>query len=173
MSISVYTDGSCYPNPGPGGWAAVFMRREGKELVLVRTLKGAEQPSTNQRMELMAILKALQALPLNADVTIFTDSKYAKGCLTQWAARWRQRGWKKGNGTIPQNVDIIQPALEEFERRPDVRIHWVRGHNGNRGNELADQQALDARIRGRLDNFKPPVPPPTPFNRKQFRFELP
>lgn len=135
--VTIYTDGACDPNPGPGGWAVLL--RFGQ---VEKTLTGGEQATTNNRMELTAALKALKALTKPSRVDLFTDSEYLKRGITEWLPGWRQRGWRR-KGAALANVDLWQ-ALDAACRAHQVEWHWVRGHAGNPENQRVDQLARQA-----------------------------
>ena len=139
--VRIYTDGACDPNPGPGGWAALL--RSGSH---EKTLTGSEQDTTNNRMELTAALRALEALKRPSQVEIYTDSEYLRLGITEWLPGWRRRGWRRKGGEL-KNVDLWQ-ALDKALQAHHVTWHWVRGHAGHRENELVDRLAREA-IRGR------------------------
>jgi len=134
----IYTDGACDPNPGPGGWSAIFTLDGIKKKVL----SGGEKPTTNNRMELTAALKAMESLPDGASATIFTDSQYLKLGITSWLSGWVKRGWKRSDGNLA-NEDIWK-ALHAQTLRVNIKWNWVRGHNGTPMNELADREATKA-----------------------------
>ena len=133
--LEIYTDGACRGNPGPGGWA-VLIREGGKE----RALSGAEADTTNNRMELMATIMALQALPADSGGTLYTDSEYVMKGLNEWLPSWKARGWRTAAKKPVKNQDLWQ-ALDEISARHRIRWQWVRGHSGNDGNERADRLA--------------------------------
>ncbi|PPC77308.1 ribonuclease H [Pokkaliibacter plantistimulans] len=133
--VVIYTDGACRGNPGPGGWGAA-MRYRGVE----RTLCGGEPHTTNNRMELMAAIEALRALKRPCPVDLFTDSRYVQQGIQSWLKGWKAKGWKTASKEPVKNKDLWQ-ALDEQTQRHDVRWHWVKGHAGHEGNELADQLA--------------------------------
>lgn len=141
-AYQVYTDGGADPNPGPGGWGAVILDADGEP---IRELSGAENPSTNNRMELTAALAALEALPEGAPVALHTDSIYLKKGITQWLPGWIARGWRRKTGKL-QNEDLWRRLAEVVEGR-ELSWHWVKGHSGHRHNERADALATEA-IRG-------------------------
>ncbi len=136
-TVTIYTDGACEPNPGPGGWAAVLYF-EGREKVLT----GAEDSTTNNRMELTAALRALEALTRPCHVLLYTDSEYLKRGITEWLPGWRRRNWKRKDGALA-NADLWQ-ALDAAIRRHRIEWRWVRGHAGNRENERVDRLAREA-----------------------------
>jgi len=134
-TVRIYTDGACKGNPGPGGWGALlrFGARE-KEIF------GGEPETTNNRMELAAVIHALAALRRRCTVEIYTDSQYVRNGITEWLPQWRRRGWKTADGKPVKNLDLWQ-ALERAAARHEVHWHWVRGHAGHDGNERADALA--------------------------------
>jgi ribonuclease HI len=131
----IYTDGACSGNPGPGGWGAVL--RYGTHL---RELHGGEKSTTNNRMELMAAIQALEALTRGSDVQLYTDSKYLLDGITKWLPGWERNGWKTSARQPVKNVDLWQ-RLVAAKRHHKVTWHWVKGHNGDPGNERADELA--------------------------------
>lgn len=133
--VEIFTDGACRGNPGPGGWGAV-MRYNGVE----KTLNGAERMTTNNRMELMAAIRALEALRRPCQVELTTDSQYLRKGITEWLANWKRRGWRTADKSPVKNVDLWQ-RLEAAAAIHQVRWHWVKGHAGHPENELADQLA--------------------------------
>jgi len=136
--VIVYTDGACRGNPGPGGWGAVLTYR-GRE----RTLHGAAPDTTNNRMELSAVIAALRALKRRSRVRVHTDSQYVMQGITQWLPNWKARGWRTTGRTPVKNVDLWQ-ELERLVAAHDVSWTWVRGHTGVAGNERADALANEA-----------------------------
>ena len=133
--VVIYTDGACRGNPGPGGWGAV-LRYNGHE----RRLHGGETATTNNRMELMAAIEALEALREPCDIDLHTDSNYVRQGITEWLPQWRRRSWKTADRKVVKNQDLWQ-RLDAAAARHRVRWHWVKGHSGDEGNELADQLA--------------------------------
>lgn len=136
-AVDIYTDGACSGNPGPGGWGAV-LRFKGRE----RDLKGGEPLSTNNRMELMAAIAALETLKRPCTVRMHTDSQYLKNGITVWIKRWRVNGWRTADKSPVKNVELWQ-RLERLLTRHDVSWHWVRGHAGHPENERADALARE------------------------------
>ena len=136
--ITIYTDGACRGNPGPGGWGAV-LTNSGHE----KTLKGFEPNTTNNRMELTAAIMALAAIKTSANVELFTDSTYVKNGITEWIAGWKAKSWRTSTRKAVKNVDLWKD-LDEMSARHEVEWKWVRGHSGDIGNELADQLANEA-----------------------------
>ena len=138
--VDIYTDGACRGNPGPGGWGAI-LRYRGRE----KTLHGAEARTTNNRMEMMAAIGALEALTRPSDVRLHTDSQYVKNGITQWLAAWKRRNWKTAGREPVKNVDLWK-RLDAASSRHRVQWVWVKGHSGHEGNERADavaRQAID------------------------------
>ena len=131
----MYTDGACRGNPGPGGWG-VLLLSNGVE----KELCGGVAETTNNRMELTAAIKGLQAIKRSCAVTIYTDSEYVQRGISEWLEQWKQRGWKTAAKKPLKNVDLWQQLDEEVGRHK-VAWQWVKGHSGNPGNEKADQLA--------------------------------
>ncbi len=140
--VQAFTDGACSGNPGPGGWGVV-LRYKGKE----RELWGGEPDTTNNRMELMAAIRALETLTRPVQVDLYTDSKYVRDGISEWLPRWKARGWKTADKKPVKNVDLWQ-RLEAALGRHRVRFHWVRGHAGHPENERADALARRGLIEG-------------------------
>jgi ribonuclease HI len=134
-TIEIYTDGACRGNPGPGGWGAVLIAGRHR-----RTLHGGEAETTNNRMELTAAIKALNALKGASRVTLHTDSKYVMDGINEWLANWKARGWKTAAKKPVKNQDLWM-ALDEATQRHEITWQWVKGHDGNPGNEAADELA--------------------------------
>ena len=133
--VDLFTDGACRGNPGPGGWGAV-LRFNGSE----RELFGGEQTTTNNRMELMAVIRGLQALKRSCDVAVTTDSQYVKNGITQWIHNWKRNGWRTAAKKPVKNDDLWK-LLDEAVARHQVSWHWVKGHSGHPENERADALA--------------------------------
>jgi ribonuclease HI len=133
--VEIFTDGACKGNPGPGGWGAV-MRYKGKE----RQLYGGEPATTNNRMELLAVISALEVLTRPASVRVTTDSKYVQNGITEWIGNWKRNGWKTAARKPVKNSDLWQ-RLDQLVTTHDVNWAWVKGHSGHPENELADQLA--------------------------------
>ncbi|HEB57805.1 MAG TPA: ribonuclease HI [Gammaproteobacteria bacterium] len=133
--VEVWTDGACRGNPGPGGWG-VLLRYNGAE----KELYGGERETTNNRMELTAAIRALEALKRPSRVELTTDSTYVRNGITQWITNWKKRGWKTSDRKPVKNQDLWQ-QLDALVNKHDVRWHWVRGHTGHPENERADQLA--------------------------------
>ena len=133
--IEIYTDGACSGNPGPGGWG-VLMRWNGHE----KELCGGEDETTNNRMEMMAVIKALEALKRSAPVDLYTDSKYVMQGVNEWLEGWKAKGWKTAAKKPVKNVDLWQ-EIDALIAEHDVTFHWVKGHAGHPDNERADALA--------------------------------
>ena len=137
-SIRIWTDGACLGNPGPGGWGAV-LRWNGHE----KELSGAEPATTNNRMELMAAIEALETLKRPSTVVLTTDSQYVRKGMLEWLANWKRNGWKTAARKPVKNAELWQ-RLDAAVARHQVRWEWVKGHSGHPENERADQLASDA-----------------------------
>jgi ribonuclease HI len=133
--VRIYTDGACKGNPGPGGWGALL--RSGTH---ERELYGGDPATTNNRMELTAVIRALEALTRPSKVEIYTDSEYVMKGITEWLAAWKRRGWKTADRKPVKNADLWR-ELEALAHKHEVRWHWVRGHAGHPENERADALA--------------------------------
>lgn len=133
--VEIFTDGACRGNPGPGGWGAL-LRYGDKE----KALYGGERDTTNNRMELMAAIKALEALTKPCHVVLTTDSQYVRQGITTWLVGWKRKGWKTASRQPVKNQDLWQ-RLDDLASRHSVEWQWVKGHSGHRENELADELA--------------------------------
>lgn len=133
--VIIYTDGACKGNPGPGGWGAV-LDYQGQE----KELWGGESNTTNNRMELLAAIKALEALKYRVVADIYTDSNYLRQGITQWIHNWKKKGWQTAQKAPVKNQDLWQ-RLDQLIQKHDIHWHWVKGHAGHHGNERADQLA--------------------------------
>lgn len=133
--VEMFTDGACKGNPGPGGWG-VLLRYRDKE----KSLHGGERDTTNNRMELMAVIEGLKSLKRSCDVVVTTDSEYVKNGITSWIHGWKKRGWKTSAKKPVKNEDLWR-KLDEQVMKHDVKWQWVKGHSGHRENEIADQLA--------------------------------
>ncbi|MDR3493581.1 MAG: ribonuclease HI [Ancalomicrobiaceae bacterium] len=142
--VEIFTDGACSGNPGPGGWGAI-LRFKGR----TRELNGGEAETTNNRMEMLAAISALEALTRPCAVDLYTDSSYLKGGITQWIHGWRKNGWKTADKKPVKNADLWQRLIASTERH-DVIWHWVKGHAGHEENERADALAREG-----MKPFKP------------------
>jgi len=136
-TIQIWTDGACSGNPGPGGWGALLVSGEHE-----KTLCGGDANTTNNRMEMLAAIRALEALKRPSTVDLHTDSSYLRNGITTWLKNWKKRGWKTADKKPVKNVELWQ-ELEEVMARHKVRWHWVKGHAGNEGNERADELARE------------------------------
>jgi ribonuclease HI len=133
--VSIYSDGACKGNPGPGGWGALLVSG-GRE----RELFGGEAHTTNNRMELLAVIRALEALTRHCEIDLYTDSQYVKNGIETWIHGWKRNGWKTADKKPVKNADLWH-ELDVLAKRHTVRWHWVRGHNDHPGNERADALA--------------------------------
>ncbi len=140
--LYAYTDGACSGNPGPGGWGALLIARDGDKVVKERTLNGGAADTTNNRMELSAAIKALEALERPSKITIVTDSSYVKDGLTKWIFGWKKNGWKTAAKKPVKNVDLWK-QLDAAQARHQVSWEWVKGHAGHPENERADELARE------------------------------
>ena len=134
-TVVIYTDGACKGNPGPGGWGAL-LEYDGRR----KELFGGEPRTTNNRMELVAVIRALEALTRESDVAIYTDSQYVKNGIEAWIHGWKRNGWKTSDRKPVKNEDLWR-ELDELASRHRISWHWVRGHDDNPGNERADALA--------------------------------
>ena len=140
--LFAYTDGACSGNPGPGGWGVLMLAREGEAVVKERTLSGGEPLTTNNRMELMAAISALEALARPAGITIVTDSAYVKNGVTTWIHGWKRNGWKTADRKPVKNADLWM-RLDAAQARHKVVWRWIKGHAGHAENERADELARE------------------------------
>ena len=134
--VIIHTDGGCEPNPGVGGWGVILEYNGSK-----KELKGGERETTNNRMEMIAAIKALEALKRPCAVKLYTDSEYLKRGVTEWMPGWKRRGWKRKGGGI-KNLDLWQ-RLDELIAEHEVEWNWVRGHSGHPQNERCDELAAE------------------------------
>jgi ribonuclease HI len=133
--VTIYADGACKGNPGPGGWGC-WLLTGGRE----RELFGGAPQTTNNRMELTAVIQALSALTRRCSVAVYTDSEYVRNGITSWIHGWKKRGWRTADGKPVKNLELWQ-QLETLAGAHDVQWHWVKGHSGDPGNERADRLA--------------------------------
>jgi ribonuclease HI len=133
--VELYTDGACSGNPGPGGWGALLLYGDHR-----RELCGGEPSTTNNRMELMAVIEGVRALKRSVPLTIYTDSVYVMKGITEWIAGWKRNGWKTAAKKPVKNEDLWR-ELDRVLEEHDVKWQWVKGHAGNPGNERADELA--------------------------------
>lgn len=142
--VTLYTDGACSGNPGPGGWGAI-LECEGHR----KELSGGEANTTNNRMELTAVIEGLSALKFGCDVTLVSDSKYVIDAITKgWVYSWKAKGWRKADKSPALNVDLWEKLLLQLERH-NMTYHWVKGHAGHPENERCDQMAVAQSLRFR------------------------
>ncbi|MEJ6001890.1 ribonuclease HI [Paucibacter soli] len=134
-SVVIYTDGACKGNPGPGGWGA-WLSAGGHE----KEMCGGEANTTNNRMELTAVIEALASLKRSCQIVIYTDSEYVRKGMTEWMAGWQRRGWKTADGKPVKNIELWQ-RLDALRKLHQVEWRWVKGHAGDPGNERADALA--------------------------------
>jgi ribonuclease HI len=132
----LFTDGGCVPNPGPGGWGAVYV----VDGAVVDEAHGHDPATTNNRMELTAIARGIDLVPVGTPCTVWSDSNLAVRTLTEWAAGWERRGWKRKAGPV-ENLDLVQPLYEALRERPELELRWIKAHAGHRWNEYADALA--------------------------------
>ena len=132
----VFTDGSCEGNPGPGGWGVVWVEDDR----VIAEKHGRDPATTNNRMELRALITAFQMLPESAEITVHSDSELCVKTLNDWAAGWEQRGWRRKSGPIA-NLELVRELWALKNAHPRVRVQWIRAHDGSRWNEYADALA--------------------------------
>ena len=138
--LLAFTDGACSGNPGPGGWGVLLQAREGERIVKERELSGGEPATTNNRMELLAAINALESLSRPSSITIITDSAYVKNGITGWLYGWKKNGWKTASNKPVKNEELWK-RLEAAQGRHQVRWEWIKGHAGHPENERADALA--------------------------------
>ena len=139
----VFTDGSATPNPGRGGWAAVHVVGG----AVVAELSGAEPDTTNNRMELTALLRGIELVPPGTAAVLHSDSQLAVRTVNEWAPAWEARGWRRRTGPV-ENLDLVRALVEALRARPELEVRWIRAHVGHRWNEYADQLASRASAAG-------------------------
>ena len=147
--LFAYTDGACSGNPGPGGWGALLIAKEGEAVLKERELNGGEPLTTNNRMELLAAISALEALERPSAITVVTDSAYVKNGIAGWIEGWKRNGWRTADKKPVKNEDLWR-RLDEARGRHRVRWEWIKGHAGHPENERADELA-----RAGMKPFKP------------------
>ncbi len=135
--VEIWTDGACSGNPGPGGWGAILLFGAHR-----KELSGGEAATTNNRMELMAAISALEALTRDCAADVYTDSNYLRGGIMGWLANWKRNGWRTADKKPVKNVELWQ-RLDEAAKRHDIEWHWVKGHAGTELNERADELARE------------------------------
>lgn len=138
--IIAYTDGACSGNPGPGGWGVILQAKDGLVLLKERELFGGEKDTTNNRMELIAAISCLESLDKPTTLTLFTDSNYVKGGITDWMTTWKKNDWKTTSKKLVKNVDLWK-RLDQARLKHNVTWKWVKGHSGHPENERADELA--------------------------------
>lgn len=136
--IEIYTDGACLGNPGRGGWGAILLYKEHR-----KEISGNEMDSTNNRMEMRAVIESLKSLKKPSEITLFTDSKYVMDGITKWIFSWKKNGWKSADKKPVKNIDLWQ-ELDAQVARHEITWTWVKGHSGNHFNEIADELARSA-----------------------------
>lgn len=129
----VFTDGGASPNPGPGGWGAVYVV-DGE---VIAEAFGHDPDTTNNRMELIALIEGVKLVPEETQVVVYSDSNLAVRTINEWAAGWERRGWRRKSGPV-ENLDLVKRAYNAFRRRPQLRLEWIKAHAGHRWNEYAD-----------------------------------
>ena len=139
MKYTIYTDGACSGNPGPGGWGAVIFDKNNKQ----KNISGSEENTTNNRMELSAAIMALEEVNTNSEITIYTDSTYVKNGITEWVLKWKENGWKNSNKESVKNKDLWEKLVNLCEQNT-INWKWVKGHASNKYNNLADELATKA-----------------------------
>ncbi len=132
----VFTDGSCEGNPGPGGWGFVWVEND----EILEQGSGTDPATTNNRMELLALIQAYRALPADATVTVFSDSELCVKTVNEWAAAWERRGWRRKTGPI-KNLELVKELYALANAHPNVELRWIRAHDGSRWNEYVDALA--------------------------------
>jgi len=147
--LFAFTDGACSGNPGPGGWGVLLLAKDGEAILKERTLNGGEPETTNNRMELMAAISALEVLERPSTLTVVTDSAYVKDGITKWIHGWKRNGWTKKGGL--KNAELWQ-RLDAAQARHKVTWEWIKGHAGHPENERADELAREG-----MAPFKPPA----------------
>lgn len=138
--LYAYTDGACSGNPGPGGWGVLMLARDGDAILKERTLQGGEADTTNNRMELLAAISALEVLERPSTLIIVTDSAYVKNGVTTWIHGWKRNGWRTADKKPVKNVDLWQ-RLDLAQKQHKVEWRWIKGHAGHAENERADELA--------------------------------
>ena len=139
MKYTIYTDGACSGNPGPGGWGAVIFDNDNKQ----KNISGSEENTTNNRMELSAAIMALEEVNMNSEITIYTDSTYVKNGITEWVLKWKENGWKNSNKEPVKNKDLWE-KLDNLCEQNTINWKWIKGHASNKYNNLADELATKA-----------------------------
>ena len=138
LSIKIYTDGACLGNPGPGGWGAILLYKEHR-----KEISGNERDSTNNRMEIRAVIEALKVIKKTSEIAIYTDSKYVLEGITKWIFGWKKNGWRTADKKPIKNLELWQELDQEVGRHK-IEWIWVKGHSGNHFNDLVDDLARNA-----------------------------
>lgn len=142
VALEIYTDGACQGNPGPGGWGAMIYYPSGK----VKRLSGGEKDTTNNRMEMQAVIEALAAVNDSEGVVLYSDSKYLLKGVTEWMSGWKKKSWKTASGSPVKNKDLWQ-KIDGYQQSLDIQWRWVKGHSGDPKNEAVDALAKAAVVR--------------------------
>lgn len=137
-TTGVFTDGSCEGNPGPGGWGFVWV----EENEIIKQGNGRDPQTTNNRMELQALIEAYRILPRDCHVVVYSDSQLCVKTINEWAAGWEKRGWKRKTGPI-KNLELVQELYALANQHPEVELRWIKAHDGSRWNEYADALASE------------------------------
>jgi len=135
-ATGIFTDGGCVPNPGPGGWGAVYVV-DGE---IVEETHGHDADTTNNRMELKALIEGARLVPEGTPITVYSDSNLAVRTINEWASGWQARGWKRKTGPV-ENLDLVRDAYTIFRKRPELELRWIKAHVGYTWNEYADRLA--------------------------------
>ncbi len=136
--IQIYTDGACLGNPGGGGWGAVLLYKEH-----CKKISGHQKDTTNNQMEMRAVIEALKIIKKSSQIIVYTDSKYVQNGISQWIHSWKKNGWRNSNKKPVKNVELWR-ELDEYSSRHQIEWRWVKGHNGDKYNEMADRLACEA-----------------------------
>ncbi len=144
-NVTIFTDGACSGNPGPGGWGAIL-----RYLDTEKEISGFSPRTTNNRMEMTAVIEALRALKEPCRVTLYTDSRYLRDGITQWIARWKRNGWRTSDKMPVKNQDLWE-ALDDLARKHEIHWQWLKGHAGHPENERCDRLAREALRKGALE----------------------
>jgi len=143
-ATGVFTDGSSSPNPGPGGWGVVYVQ----DNQVIDEAYGYGGDTTNNRMELLALIRATDLVPEGVSETVYSDSKLAVQTINEWAAGWERRGWKRKSGPV-ENLDLVKEAYAAYKKRSELDLVWIKAHVGFRWNEYADELANRGRVEGK------------------------
>lgn len=142
VALEIYTDGACQGNPGPGGWGAIIYYPSGE----IKRLSGGEKDTTNNRMEMQAVIEALAAVNDSEGVVLYSDSKYLLKGVTEWMSGWKKKSWKTASGSPVKNKDLWQ-KIDGYQQSLDIQWRWVKGHSGDPKNEAVDALARAAVVR--------------------------